>query len=73
MTKKEIMKAVVGQIMNQMTNDLLEEWRTSSFEVWCEDQFEDEEDPEACYAFAKEIAPLVDSLTWKLGEFSDLN
>lgn len=67
------MKAVVNQIQNQLENDLMCEHGTSGFEYWCEEQFDGEKDPKSCYEFAKEIAPLVDELTWKLGEFSDLN
>lgn len=66
-----VIKAVTGQIINMLDNNILSEQGSEHFEDWCEngEVFDDEECDEAfihdCMELVREVAPLVDQLTYK--------
>ena len=68
MTKSEIKIAVVGQLVNMLTNDILYENGTECFEGWCADGevFElngcNDKEVDECMVLVREIAPIVDDL-----------
>lgn len=60
-------RAVANQLINMLTNNILEDNGTESFEVWCEDGEVFNDHPsykEECVALMKEVAPIVDQLTF---------
>ena len=65
-------KAVAGQIINMLFNNLIEGNGNETFEGWCEDGavFETaypnatKEFVEECEKLMREVAPLVDKLTY---------
>ena len=73
-------KMVTEQIINMLDNNVLNGWGMESFLGWLEDgdgnvffnadRFTDEQIAEAI-ALAKEIAPIVDKLSWKLALEND--
>ena len=71
-------KAISGQIVNMLVNNLINEYGNETFEGWCEDGavFENaypnatKEFYVECVKLMKEVAPLVDKLTYDhLAEF----
>lgn len=61
-------KAVANQVINMLTNNILEDNGTEPFEGWCEDgevfNGMAPEYKEECVALMKEVAPIVDDLTY---------
>ena len=60
-------RAVANQLINMLTNNILEDNGTETFEGWCEDGEVFNDHPaykEECVALMKEVAPLVDELTY---------
>lgn len=71
MDKTEIKKIVCEQIMNMWENNVLQEYGGESIVGWLEDGdvFADDRSDEEIgeiMAFVREIADLVDDLSWKL-------
>lgn len=71
MDKTEIKKIVCEQIMNMWENNVLREYGGESIVGWLEDGdvFADDrsdEEIDEIMAFVREIADLVDDLSWKL-------
>ena len=72
MENSKVKKAVTEQIINMLTNNILNDYGTESFEGWCENGavFEYSYDNESkdfyvqCEKLMKEVAPLVDKLTY---------
>lgn len=72
MENNKVKKAVAGQIINMLFNNLIEDNGNETFEGWCEDGaiFESsypDATPEFCAECEKlmrEVAPLVDKLTY---------
>lgn len=70
--KKEIIKAVVGQIINMLDNNILEGYGNEHFEDWCSDGevFDDVEHDEAfineCMELVRQVSPFVDQLTYDI-------
>ena len=74
LTKDDIKVIVAEQVCNMIDNDIVHGFGGESFEGWLDDgdifangdePFSDEE-IEQIMAFVREIAPLVDDLSWKL-------
>lgn len=70
MTKEEkaVVKAVTGQLINMLTNNVLYDGGAEGFEGWCEDGdvFELHNDYwDKCIELMHEVAPLIDELTYK--------
>ena len=62
-------KAVADQLINMLTNNLIEDNGTEPFEGWCEDGnvFKDNlrgEYFDEAVALMKEVSPLIDKLTY---------
>ena len=60
-------RAVANQLINMLTNNILEDNGTESFEGWCEDGEVFNDHPsykEECVALMRKVAPLVDELTY---------
>lgn len=60
-------RAVTEQVINMLTNNIIEDNGTESFEEWCEDGAVFSEHPSyqpACIELMKKVAPIVDQLTF---------
>lgn len=68
---KETKQKVTEQIINMLTNNILEEQGGETFEGWCEDGevFDWDED---CIALMKKVSTFVDSLSWELDLYKDM-
>lgn len=65
-------REVTNQIVNMLTNNILEDNGTESFEGWCENGEVFNEYPaykEECVNLMKEVAPIVDQLTYNYLNF----
>ena len=79
MNKKEIIKAVVGQIENMYENNIIHDYGTECFECWCEDgevfrmtyDNAKEEDIKNMVDCMKFLAPCVDRLTQEIENYAD--
>ena len=61
--KEETIKKVTEAVIGLLENDILQENNIECFESWCEDGEVFGEDEEAV-SLMKEVAPLVDKLTY---------
>ena len=61
-------REVTNQVVNMLTNNVLEDNGTESFEGWCEDGAVfghlSQAYREECINLMKEVAPIVDQLTY---------
>ena len=60
-------RLVAEQIINMLTNNILEDNGTEGFEGWCEDGDVFSEHPtyqDECIKLMKEVSPIVDELTY---------
>lgn len=60
-------REVTNQLVNMLTNNILEDNGTETFEGWCEDGEVFNAHPtykEECVPLMKKVAPLVDELTY---------
>ena len=72
MENSKVKKAVTGQIINMLTNNILNDYGNESFEGWCEDgaifelsyPFATPEFCAKCEKLMREVTPLVDKLTY---------
>ena len=58
---------VTEQLIGMLTNNIIEDCGTESFEGWCEDGAVFADAPlyeEECIALMKEVAPIIDGLTY---------
>jgi hypothetical protein len=65
-------REVTNQIVNMLTNNILEDNGTESFEGWCENGEVFNDHPsykKECVALMKEVAPIVDNLTYNYLNF----
>lgn len=65
--QKVAVREVANQVINMLTNNILEDNGTESFEGWCEDGAVFDGHPTykgACVALMREVAPIIDSLTY---------
>ena len=68
--KKDVIKAVAGQIINMIDNDVLCENGIEPFELWSDEGevFDDgansEEFISECMELVRKVAPIVDNLTY---------
>ena len=68
--KKDVIKAVAGQIINMIDNDVLCENGIEPFELWCadgevfDDGANDDKFIEECMVLVRKVAPIVDNLTY---------
>ena len=66
-SRQVAVRLVAEQIINMLTNNIIEDNGTEGFEGWCEDgdvfcdhpTYQDE-----CIKLMKEVAPIVDNLTY---------
>lgn len=61
----ETKQKVTEQIINMLTNNILEEQGRETFEGWCEDGEVFDWDGD-CIILMKKVSNLVDSLSWEL-------
>ena len=64
---KVAVREVANQVINMLTNNILEDNGTESFEGWCEDGAVFSDHPsykEECVALMREVAPIIDNLTY---------
>lgn len=68
---KETKQKVTEQIINMLTNNILEEQGGEPFVGWCEDGevFDWDKD---CIALMHKVAKIVDSLSWELDLYKDM-
>ena len=72
MEKLNVKQAITEQIISMLNNNILNEYGNETFEGWCEDGavFENtypdatKEFYEECEKLMREVAPLVDKLTY---------
>lgn len=60
-------KAVTQQVINMLINSIVEDNGTESFEAWCENGSVFSDHPtykDACTRLMKQVAPVVDQLTF---------
>lgn len=78
MTKEEIKRKVVGQLINMLDNDIMTGYGTGSFLGWLEDgevfrlNGHSEEEVKELMEFAGKIAMQVDNLVWQIENGGEL-
>lgn len=64
--EKAVVIAVTQQLISMLYNKVIEGNGTEGFEGWCEDgDIFDEDSHEKCIEFMREVAPIVDKLTYE--------